>query len=93
MVPQVAIKMATKRMAKSNCRAPLRRICAETGPIIHMVNALNDPKNAITAENSGMAMETATAAVAVAERLKTLNIYSEVSLYCGAQWTCSQSKL
>jgi hypothetical protein len=40
------------------------------GPIMQMVNALNDPKKAMTDENSGIAIETMTEAIAEAERLK-----------------------
>jgi len=72
MVPQLAIEMAMKRMVQSIHRAPLSRICAEMGPIIHIVKALKEPRNAMTAENSGTAIENATAVAAVTERLNTL---------------------
>jgi hypothetical protein len=70
-VPQLAIVKAMTSIPKSHQRAPFIRICAETGPMMQIVNALKEPKNAMTAENSGIAIETATAAAAVADRLTT----------------------
>jgi hypothetical protein len=51
-------------------------MCAATGRMMHMVNALKEPKNAIIEENSGIAIDTPTERQAVVARMMQLTANS-----------------
>jgi hypothetical protein len=60
-VPHAAITIAITRMIQSNGLAlPSIAIFAQIGPMTQIKNAENDPRNAMTDSNSGIAMETTT---------------------------------